>query len=213
MISDLEIARLCSAIYTDHSVFDYIDDGSKTGIFFGIKKYDTFDSVTFRGSTDIPDWERDFEAETVFQYDLGYVHAGFNKYLDSVHQELDDLIRPHCVLNGHSKGAGHASILAGRMAVRHNPPLHVALFGCPRPGCEALVSATKDLSINSYRNRQDPITAVPKTFPDFPYTDLRPFIPLDGAGDTTFNLFMTDHHILNYVNGMEKLNEQLNSGG
>lgn len=206
MISDLEIARLCSAIYTDTSVFDYIDDGSKTGIFFGIKKLPDNDVIILRGSVDKEDWLRDFEAVPVFEYGLGYVHEGFNLNLANAHQEINGLVRPHPIIGGHSLGAGRAALLAGRMAIYNNSPSHVVLLGCPRAGCQALITATQGVPINSYKNRLDPVTDVPPSLPTFPCVDIRDFIRVDGMVDYRLGFPWDDHHYDNYLAGMEKIN-------
>jgi len=203
--TDLELARFCSAIYTNALSFDFVDEGTETGIFFAVKKLPDVDVVVFRGSTDAEDWWRDLDVQMVFEYGLGNVHAGFDKNIGMVYNLLNDKLRPHPIITGHSLGAARAAIYSGFLTHYNNSPSAVALFGCPRAGAQALASATKDIPISSYRNRQDPVTDTPLTLPNFPYVQIRELKPLDGMVENEYNDLFKDHHIDCYVNGMEKL--------
>jgi acyl-CoA synthetase (AMP-forming)/AMP-acid ligase II len=167
--SDLDLARLCAASYSDASAFDYVDNGAQTGVWVAVKKLPDVDVIVFRGSDDVEDWLRDFDAAMI-STPLGLVHAGFYKNMDAV--ILD--VRPCPVITGHSLGAARAAIYA---AMQQHTPAHLALFGCPRPGAEALAQMLEVDSISSYKNRSDPVTDVPMTLPDFPYVHVRDFIP------------------------------------
>jgi hypothetical protein len=202
--SDLSLARICLSSETDASGFDYIDNGADTGVWFGVVKQQGFDIVCFRGSITVEDWMHDVQAEMIAIPGVGLVHAGFAQNILFVKAKIATVSRPNPVVCGHSLGATRAAIYAGLLAARlHDEPQKVALFGCPRPGGHDLVKACENLNITSYKNRNDPVTDVPLPLPDLPYEQVRPFIAIDGMVDYSLPPPFHDHHIINYIKGIE----------
>jgi hypothetical protein len=202
--SDLDLARLCLASETNAVGFDFIDNGAESGVWFGIKKCPDFDIVCFRGSITVQDWMLDGQTEMISCPGIGQVHSGFSRNMLFIKARLSTLVRPNPVVTGHSLGAARAAIYAGLLAQRpYEEPVKVALFGCPRPGAQALVDVCEHLSITSYKNRHDPVTDVPLSFPEFPYVPVRPYIYIDGMIDTSLPPPFDDHHIQNYCKGIE----------
>lgn len=203
--TDLDLARICLSSETTATGFDYIDDGADTGVWFGIKKMQGFDIVCFRGSITLQDWMTDFQAEMIALPGIGLVHAGFAKSMLFVKARISTQARPNPVVCGHSLGAARAVIYAGLLTQRlHDEPMKVALFGCPRPGAADLAKACENLKITSYKNRNDPVTDVPLPLPDLDYQQVRPFIHVDGLVDTSLPAPFEDHHVVNYIKGIEK---------
>jgi hypothetical protein len=199
-ISDLDLARLCMSSETDAAGFDFFTDGADTGISYGIVKGDLIDIVCFRGSITFQDWWNDAHAEMINAAPLGLVHAGFYKNMPAVIARIKPNIRPNAVITGHSLGAARAAYAAAMIG----SVSQVTLFGCPRPGAAALVEALKDIPVNSYRNRRDPVTELPlPLYPDMPYEHVRPFLQIDGMTDYTLGPPWDDHHIINYMKGIQ----------
>lgn len=199
--TDLDLARFCADTYSAMPNFDYIDAGAETGVWVAVKKLPDVDVIVFRGSDSIEDWWRDFDAAMVFEKGLGMVHAGFYENLDLTHSNIKAMVRPNPVITGHSLGAARAAIYS---AMREDHPVKVALFGCPRPGAQALTDRLKGIPITSYKNRQDPVTGVPvPIMPALPYVQVREFIHVDGMVHSSFSDFLKDHHIGAYQKGLE----------
>lgn len=206
MISDLDLARACADIYSDNPSLDFIDNGLKsgTGVFVGIKKLPDVDVIVFRGSDDIPDWFRDFEAPMI-STDLGNVHEGFYEGLQAVHAILDEHTRPNPVITGHSLGAAHAAIYGAMLVHYFDDPTKIALFGCPRPGAQQLADILIGVPITSYRNRHDPVTEVPVPFPPrLLYTHVCPLIPCAGQVYKPIEDPFRDHDINSYLNALSQ---------
>lgn len=205
--SDLDLACLCASSESSAPAgFDFIDDGAETGIWVGIRSLPDVDVVVFRGSITPEDWWRDAHAEMIALPHVGLVHAGFAENIIDVKAKLTQKVRKNYVVTGHSLGAARAAIFS---ALQIFSPLSITLFGCPRPGSDDLRVALENIKINSYKNRQDPITDVPLSLPDLPYVHVRSFIAIDGMVDTTLGVPWDDHHISNYVKGLE--NDQSNT--
>lgn len=206
--SDLVLARLCAETYSASPALDFIDDGVKsgTGVYVGIKNFPDFDVIVFRGSDDVEDWLRDFDA-AMTSTPLGMVHAGFDRGLNDVHALLDQHTRPNPVITGHSLGAARAAIYGGMLVNYFDDPAKIALFGCPRPGAQQLADILLRTPINSYRNGNDPVTEVPVPFPPrLLYTHVSPLISVHSAlNDDRFPLEPTDHNIQRYINALENL--------
>lgn len=203
--SDLEIARLCQSIEDNPQGFDFLDDGSRTGIFYGVKRYPDIDLIVFRGSITTEDWMLDTQAEMISLPAVGLVHAGFSRNLTQIPQL--SCLRPSIVA-GHSLGAARAAIFSGMQLIK---PIKIVLFGCPRPGAQQLADTLKGVPIWSYKNREDPITDLPFPLPDLPYVHVREFIHVDGFDEPEFLKLLpaamplpADHHLFNYIEGMQK---------
>ena len=202
--SDHDLARLCAASELNPIGFDYIDDGAETGVWFGIVRRPDNDIVCFRGSITVDDWMRDFYAEMVSLPTVGLVHAGFAENMQLVAAKIKTLIKPNPIITGHSLGAARAAIYGGMLTADvHEDPVHIVLFGCPRPGGQQLVNCLQNIIVASYKNRHDPVTDVPLPLPDLDYTQVRDFTHIDGMVDTSLPPPFDDHHIVNYVKGIE----------
>jgi predicted lipase len=209
MLSDLDLARFCAACYLPdpNSTFDLVETGTETGgVWVAIKKLPSVDIIIFRGSDDVQDWLRDFDA-TMISTPLGRIHAGFDLGLSDVHMRLDALkVRPNPIITGHSLGAARAAIYGGMLVNYFDDPAQIALFGCPRPGAQSLADILKHIPINSYRNRSDPVPEVPLPLPELPYTHVRPLIGCSGEVFKPVEDLFKDHDIMSYCNAMEVLN-------
>lgn len=202
--SDLDLARLCAASELNPTGFDFIDDGTETGVWVGIKRIGDTDVIVFRGSITPEDWWRDAHTEMISIPGLGLVHSGFIKNLDIVHSKLDAITRPNPIITGHSLGAARAALYAGMLVNYYDDPKEVVLFGCPRPGAQTLTNLLKNVPIISYRNRLDPVTDVPLPLPpEFPYEHVRQLTGVDGMVDYSIGPPWDDHHIANYCKGLE----------
>ncbi len=208
--TDLELARLCAASenpsQNPSAGFDFIDTGAETGVWVAIKKLPDVDVIVFRGSETTEDWLRDLEASMTPDGALGMVHEGFSKNLDAVHALLDQHTRPNPVITGHSLGAARACIYTGMLVNYFDDPAKVAIFGCPRPGSQSLADFIAHIPLKSYKNRHDPVTDVPFPLPPrLLYAHVAPFVHVDGLVDLSLPEPLVDHHIANYVAGLEKI--------
>lgn len=198
MQTDLTLAKLCLSSETDAKGFDYIDDA---GVWWGVVGDPEQETICFRGSVTAEDWWRDAHAELVLLQGSALVHSGFVKGLRDISERIKGCTSQNRIITGHSLGAARAAIMAAMIGAAR-----VVLFGCPRPGNQGLADALKDIPITSYKNRLDPVTDVPVPLLNFPYTHARPFTAVDGMVDYSLGWPWNDHHIANYVAGLEKLN-------
>lgn len=223
MISDLEIAQLCDAIYGrgPDPGWDHLDDGSlDDGVCWGIKNLGGIMVVVFRGSLTLEDWMRDVAAAFWIDRDVGPVHIGFFMGVKDVWEELQTLLSVPWVVAGHSLGAARALDLAAVAAAAGCAPAAVVTYGSPRPGFQRMadILAKARVQVRSYRNADhrghDLVTDVPlPLIPLFPYTHPGEMIdvpegPLPGD-DGPFAY----HHIQLYVAAMMKLNPMPTIGG
>ena len=206
MLPDLSLARICLSSETDALGFDYVDNGADSGVWFGIIRQPDNDVVCFRGSITFQDWWLDAHTEMVSMPTVGLVHQGFGMNMLMVAAKLKTLIRSNPIITGHSLGAGRAAIYAGMLTQSpQEDPTSVVLFGCPRPGAQQLVNCLRNIPVVSYKNRLDPITDMPIPLPDLPYEHVRPFTLVDGMVDHSLGPLFDDHHMLNYIKGMENI--------
>ena len=161
MITDLNAAKLCQAVYTGPSA-SWDKWLEVDGVAAGIMQDRVSTTIAFRGSANVEDWLRDLDEFPEEHPILGHVHSGFLEGMDAFYGDLRPFLNGKVYITGHSLGAAHACILAGLM--REYPLIErVVLFGCPRPGfahLKRLVTAVCG-SIASYRNRSDPVPEVP----------------------------------------------------
>lgn len=158
MITDLDAAKFCAAIYTDASDWDTrIEIG---GIVAGIKYVNGGTVVAFRGSFTLEDWLRDAD-EIPFDHPvLGYVHRGFFDGMEQFVADIRTYLKGDIYVVGHSLGGAHACLFTGLVP---DSVKRLVLFGCPRPGFSKLrnVVQLKCSNIASFRNREDPVPEVP----------------------------------------------------
>ncbi len=207
-LSDLNSAQRCWDSYWAPQFFDRIFRGEADDeVWLGIKFNTDCVSLTFRGSTDAADWFRDFEAQMVDDPILGGVHFGFLQGL----RPLLDTIRPmlatdkRIVVEGHSLGAGRAHLMAALLQ-REAFIVERVLFGSPRPGGTKLATILNQHPCRSFRNRRDPVCAVPFDIPLFDeYRHPEPQIHLDQAPppDDSWGP-MADHHMPLYLEAVKK---------
>lgn len=198
--SDLDLARICLSSETDALGFDFWDDGSNTGICYGI----IGNTVCFRGSKVVLDWIRDGQAEMTPVTGLGRVHSGAWLGMPQVIEHLRSTLLPDPVFTGHSLGAMRASQVAASISFSK-----LTIFGSPRPGDQTFADLFTGKCVTSYKNIHDPVTDVPLPFPEFPYVHIAPFIHVDGMVDNSLGFPWDDHHMVNYCKGIE--DAQLNS--
>ena len=221
MHPDIDLVRLCAATYSNPSLFDYWFDGSEPdGIIAGIKG----NTLVCQGTTNFKGWVRDGEAFTYIPEDcpqLGPVHIGFDRGLREFLQKTSHLYGDGVDCTGHSLGAPHCELVAGRLITQGRPIGRIASFAPPRAGCEPLGQLLASVPKGYYKNRVDPITDMPLPTAALPYIHLAPFTMLDVKPEELsadpapwldFNLpallegiSFEDHHIELYQRGVEAL--------
>jgi hypothetical protein len=207
-LTDLDIGSLCLALYSDQpdGFWDYF--WPHDGGYVAIKRVGDVDVLIWRGSSTTLDWLDDLDTIPIVDPILGSVHKGFFLGASGMWPQVDKVLQAKVIVVGHSLGAGHASIYAGHMvAALHKMPVRVVLFGSPRPGFQKLSDILAPVTINSYKNRSDPVTDVPLYIePDFLYVEPRPFIALDVAPpfQDSWGLF-SDHHMQLYHTALQGL--------
>lgn len=162
-MEDQDLVRLCASSY-DHTFtgWEHFWDGTAPdGICAGIIN----NSLICRGSITRQDWLRDFE---VFHFgegkahpQFGIIHAGFDEGLDEFAAKALPLLRDGAYFSGHSLGAAHAYLLAGRYILEGRSPAGITVFGAPKPGCLQFAEFISRVKKSSYRNGCDPVTEVP----------------------------------------------------
>lgn len=205
MISDLDAARACAALYAPQpGDFDHVEETA--GVCWALRRYPDLDLLVFRGSMTKEDWFRDVLAELPVTTNGAWYPAGFEEGLNEARQAIVPLVSPSkaIIVAGHSLGAARAAIFAG-MAGWRFPVARLILFGCPRPGTTDLPRQLSGVPIASYRNRQDPVTMVPT---DPPWSHVAPFIELDAPPDPADISIFRDHHLPLYIAGLEALEGQ-----
>ncbi len=198
MITDLTLARACVDTYAPGAVPTWNND--EVHVF--LTQQDGYAIIAFKGSASVQDWLQDFDAFVIpggFNHkELGLVHAGFFDDVEDVFADiLKGLPSDPIAVTGHSKGAAEALILAALLTASTDRVIaRVSTFGTPRPGL--LNGLLTGLAGNDYRNRSDPVCAVP------PYlhhprkmVDINvPPLPDDPWG------VLADHHMSLYLAGM-----------
>jgi Lipase (class 3) len=189
MISDVDLAALCTGIYAypgsvpiswDH--FDAGDDGDR--VCWGLKRVGGDVALILRGSVTEVDWFRDLAAVTnPFHHDdIGPVHPGFLSGMRTIERELGDLVAKTepLYIAGHSLGAGRAAILVGLLTIDGWKPEARVVFGEPKPGFSQLADIIGTVPGRSYRNgddkHHDPVTDVPFSFPPEQFVHPTPVI-------------------------------------
>ena len=215
MIKHSEAARLCALVYTGDPS-DWTNLFNVGGIVAGHQHLaDGSDLLVLRGSYIKEDWVRDFEAVPYNDSVLGLVHEGFFTGVDELLTAVLAKVPKIDGIYGHSLGAAHAWIAAGRLSSMHKPVKQVVCFGSPRPGAQRLrdIIMLGASELASYRNGFDPVTQVPLCLP--PLLDFRKVVdyklvvefPPGSALD-----FFGYHHIQNYVAGVTKYESTISGG-
>lgn len=201
MLTDLEAAKLCQAVYAGQGATfsGWLD---QNGITVGLLYRGSDAVVVFRGTADGEDWLRDVEALPQGTPDLGFVHAGFFEGMREFYNKNKWLLTGNVTLTGHSLGAARAVLMAGLMAADGKKPARVALFGCPRPGGSKLMSLVRSTGavITSYCNWEDPVPEVP--YLPWVYTHLVD-PPTSVQAPKKCAVDVEDHFIIHYVEAMQ----------
>ena len=163
MISVPYAAYLSEAIYDPvaPSVFAQIIQVS--GVVCGYKQIDETNTFTFRGSTSVEDWLRDFDAIPYDEPVLGRIHAGFWRGMEKMFAQLRPLLTGPISIQGHSLGAAHAPLLAALCAEEKIPVEQLVLLAPPRPGYQQLRDLVQaHIGIKrAFVNGLDPVPALP----------------------------------------------------
>lgn len=204
MISPIILAQVCADAYADTPAgFDNVWEFD--GCHAARRVIDGQDVIVFRGSKDAEDWIRDVEAVPVWDYALGFVHAGFLAGVRDVLGALASTAGKDIVVTGHSLGGARARILAGLLAYSGQPVKQCCVFGSPRPGFANLarILQKSGTPMASYRNRNDPVPLVP--FMGGLYQHPDQWVALDAAPPADDLEPLRDHHIARYQEGLAKL--------
>ena len=130
------------------------------------------------------------------------VHKGFREALDSVWDEINDVLAQlTCPVyyTGHSLGAALATLAAARRR-----PKAVYTFGSPRVGNQAFVDALANVPLYRIVDDTDVVTTVPPEFIGFRHAGEEHRLPGPQADFSLRNLlnppkFLADHAPINYV--------------
>lgn len=201
-ISDLDLARACADTYAPDGVPAWNTEDVHAFLF----QRDGYAIIAFQGSASLKDWFQDFDAAAVHRridhIELGWVHDGFAEDVEEIFEQLvAGLPGDPIAITGHSKGAAEALIFAALLHARlpYRNIARVSTFGTPRPG--ALNGLLDGLAGADYRNRHDPVCAVPPYLPHpraMTNIDAAP-LPDDPWGP------LRDHHMVLYIEGVKKL--------
>jgi Lipase (class 3) len=190
MITDQTLAQLCAATYDPASVWDTVWTSDDVHVCH--KVIDGVDIIACRGSVlkaedgsfSLTDWLRDLDAVPIKHPLLGWVHAGFVKYMDLVFENVLDVVGRDVIITGHSLGAARASDLTGLFLAHGCRVMARVTFGEPRPGFKRLAQIISDSGCvsRSYRNGIDPVPEVPVPFwPLLPYVHITEPLPFSLA--------------------------------
>jgi hypothetical protein len=214
---DALIASLCQAIYSRTALIDQwqrFDPGLDDGVCYGVRKFDGFDVVVFRGSITAQDWISDLRA-LIVPTRIGHVHAGFFAGMEHVWSELRPLLSQPVIVAGHSLGAARAAILCGLMVKDGVTPFRRVVFGEPKPGLIDFADLIKAIPAASYRNgdtvHHDLVTDLPPSFPPLTYVHPTPVAVVcaepDGNEFEKLGVFAW-HHIELYVSALAAMSSR-----
>lgn len=194
MIPHADLAKSCVALYADPT------PASIDGIEYSVAG----NVITLRGTADMDDFLRDFEALPLWYPQLGFVHSGFALGMADVFAKVRDVANP--VITGHSLGGAHARLLAALFIVNGVIPAQLVTFAAPKPGNVNLARVLQKAGMEdvNYRNRNDIVPCVPGLLPpaswfwvhSVPFTELSVAPPVDDFGA------LRDHNMLLYAEGV-----------
>ena len=190
MSDHLALAKLCQATY---GATPAIPTQSCNGVVWAVQG----DVVAFRGSETEQDWLRDFEADTVTHPQLGKIERGFAEGTQETFAWLVKHGPKNPIFTGHSLGAAHAAIIAALYQSNGYLWQELVTFGCPRPGYQALRNLLAGRNMTAYRNGQDIVPTVPKSFLWLKYRSYTAWTHI-GEGDDP----ISDHLIANYIEAL-----------
>lgn len=147
--------------------------------------------VAMQGTENVAGWLADADIEPVEHPVLGHLHAGFWRnipaLLEQLQPDIDELKQQmpnlEIEIEGHSKGAGEGTQLAGALHASGYPVVQLYLFACPNAGFQDFANYVQaNISALSYRNAPaahpefgDPVPLVPTS----PYVRPYPHVALD----------------------------------
>lgn len=206
MTTDADLAQICAKLY------DAANPETIGGVSFSITKLENAIVLAFRGSDNIPDWMRDFDAVPVWDDQLGFVHQGFFMGVRETYTAIKPrLFGAPLYIIGHSLGGGHARDVAALCAVDGIKVKRLVTFGSPRPGFANLARIIQKSGMEhvSYRNRNDPVPLVPFPLPLMDWQHPEDWTAVDVAPAATDLEPLRDHHIELYEAGVAKLVDQV----
>lgn len=205
MIPDSYLAQQCANTYINGFQWDQVIAGQADDeIFIGIAHLIDTKIIVFRGSLTPLDWFRDIEGEPFDHPVLGPIEEGFGKGIDYAAERLLPILDTEFVLTGHSLGAAHATLVGALLSVAGKKPKSVCLLGAPKPGYAQLGKNFDCSTIQSYKNRYDPVCDLPVTFPAFPYVSIVQPILIDMPSKVKNPVFdpLGRHHVDLYQQGI-----------
>lgn len=165
MLTDLTLAKLCSAVYEDSlpTALGWCGHWEKPGIHVALYSEGEIDYVIFRGSKSLTDFATDLLAiQLARDPELGWVPEGFGVGVRELAKLLDAAIGEQVVCTGHSLGGAQAALYAAHRSVINKPPLALITFGEPKTctgKIEWLLGAVK--TRRAWSNKGDPVFDLP----------------------------------------------------
>lgn len=163
--------------------FDHLIQVDAMAAHIAVKHCDGYDVAVPIGSQTADDWARDALSEfrrgahfwPGFEA-LGPLPYGFSMHLPQSYAALAAVLRADVptAWAGHSLGGPEALHLAGAHRLHGGTILRLALFECPNPGTAMLAAFFANDDLDVWRNKGDPIPALPEYVPDiFPWVPVR----------------------------------------
>ncbi|MDB5358826.1 MAG: putative phage class 3 lipase [Rhodospirillales bacterium] len=195
MISDLDLARICAATYSEpcHSIRH--DRGV---VHYQVHQFGGRTVLAIQGTQDKAQAIADANAWPKRSKAGWWAHSGFVTAAEALEQMVLKHLGQPLTITGHSLGAAVSVAVSGLLLRWWRPSaIEVVGFGCPRVGMPALVRALADVEIRLYRNGNDVVPLLPWPFP-LPYRHVRPLIPI---GAPMLNP-VEAHGIARYISAM-----------
>lgn len=200
-MTDLDLAKAALECYAASGDWDRV--WITGGVWMGWKP----PILAFRGSATPEDWFRDLQAVPSYQFDIGFVEAGFMEGMrDAVREWCRTFPSASPWITGHSLGGAHAAIMAAVLvSLKGILPQGLVVFGCPRPGFYKLrrVIRLGKFPIRSYRNVGDPVPDVPlPVWRIMPYRQIAKPIMLHAGRAAGDGSPLAAHKMARYVAGL-----------
>lgn len=172
MITDLDVADACLAIYNDPMNYGFDHYYADVHLTWGMKLIGDTWLVINRGSKSREDWLIDAEAyaNPFVHAGLGPVHTGFMRGMESQWYTFKEKARgiTRVKFGGHSLGAAHASLLTGLAVLDGWMPYPRCVFGEPlstfQQGADIIARAGGSSYRNGNKHVCDLVTCIPMRF-------------------------------------------------